>query len=88
MDQRGIADLAQFLPTPIKFWATGNEENGRKCEGASASLPPPPLVTLILHLLGQPQYTYTASPYPGRRLAGLGSRGQVPCSCSRAVTTN
>lgn len=60
MDQRGIADLAQFPLTPIKFWATGNKENSRKCEGASASVPPPP--TTMFLLLGQPQYTHAASP--------------------------
>lgn len=58
MDQRGIADLG-IIP-PIKFWATGNVDNSRKCEGASASVPPP--LTPTLRLLGQLQCTHAASP--------------------------
>lgn len=56
MDQRGIADLAQFPLTPIRFWATGNKENSRKCEVASASVHPLPsrsasLASLGIHML-------------------------------------
>lgn len=43
------------------------------------SLVTPTLCLLSIHMLLSP-------PQPGRGLAGLGSKGQVPCSCSKAIT--
>lgn len=90
MDHTGTADLAQFLPPPSNSGPQEMERIAGSVKGHLLLLPPHPLgtsqVTPKLRLLGQPHYTHACSSLAGRRLAGLGSKGQVPCSCFRAIT--
>ena len=88
-DQRGTADLAQFLPPPSN---SGPQEMERIVGSVRGHLLRIPTTTgghlwsPTLYLLGQPQCTNAVLPQRGRRLAGFGSKGQVPCSCFKAFT--
>lgn len=89
MYQRGTADLAQFLPPPSNSGPQELERIAGSVRGASAfAVPhaglfcdhpntPPPWPTSV--------YT-CCSCLTSRRLAGLRSKGQVLCSCFKAIT--